>query len=187
MILHELVCFDIGTVKFGELLKHEIIKHCADKDLKIFGDPAGDFRAQTDETTPFQILRQQGIQAFPAPSNDVGLRIESVETALNRMVDGKAGFLLNKTCKSLRKGFLGGYHYRRIQTSGERYEDKPNKNKFSHVHDALQYLMLGAGEGRSLTVGPAKPQVSNAYKNWNIFDRTSMNRRKKWDIFRRNG
>jgi len=187
LILHELVCFDIGTVKFGELLKHEIIKHCADKDLKIFGDPAGDFRAQTDETTPFQILRQQGIQAFPAPSNDVGLRIESVEAALNRMVDGKAGFLLNKTCKSLRKGFLGGYHYRRIQTSGERYEDKPNKNKFSHVHDALQYLMLGAGEGRSLTVGPAKPQVSNAYKNWNIFDRSSMNRRKKWDIFRRNG
>jgi hypothetical protein len=95
--------------------------------------------------------------------------------------------LLNKSCKSLRKGFLGGYHYRRIQTSGERYEDKPNKNKFSHVHDALQYLMLGAGEGRSLTVGPARPQVANAYKNWNIFDRGSMNRRKKWDIFRRNG
>ena len=47
--------------------------------------------------------------------------------------------------------------------------------------------MLGAGEGRSLTVGPAKPQVSNAYKNWNIFDRSTMNRRKKWDIFRRNG
>ena len=187
LILHELVCFDIGTVKFSELLKHEIIKHCADKDLKIFGDPAGDFRAQTDETTPFQILRQQGIQAFPAPSNDVGLRIESVETALNRMVDGKPGFLLNRSCKSLRKGFLGGYHYRRIQTSGERYEDKPNKNKFSHVHDALQYLMLGAGEGRSLTVGPAKPQVSNAYKNWNIFDRGSINRRTKWDIFRRSG
>lgn len=187
ILLHELVCFDIGTVKFGELLKHEIIKHCSQNDLKIFGDPAGDFRAQTDETTPFQILRQQGIQAFPAPSNDVGLRIESVEVSLNRMVDGKPGFLMNKSCNQLRKGFLGGYHYRRIQTAGERYDDKPNKNKYSHVHDALQYLMLGAGEGRSLTVGPAKPQVSNGYKQWNVFNRSSMNRRGKWDIFRKNG
>ena len=187
ILLHELVCFDIGTVKFGELLKHEIIKHCSQNDLKIFGDPAGDFRAQTDETTPFQILRQQGIQAFPAPSNDVGLRIESVEVSLNRMVDGKPGFLMNKSCNQLRKGFLGGYHYRRIQTAGERYDDKPNKNKYSHVHDALQYLMLGAGEGRSLTVGPAKPQVSNGYRQWNVFNRSSMNRRGKWDIFRKNG
>jgi len=187
ILLHELVCFDIGTVKFGELLKHEIIKHCSQNDLKIFGDPAGDFRAQTDETTPFQILRQQGIQAFPAPSNDVGLRIESVEVSLNRMVDGKPGFLMNKSCNQLRKGFLGGYHYRRIQTAGERYDDKPNKNKYSHVHDALQYLMLGAGEGRSLTVGPAKPQVTNAYKQWNVFNREASTRRSKWDIFRRNG
>jgi len=187
ILLHELVCFDIGTVKFGELLKHEIIKHCSQNDLKIFGDPAGDFRAQTDETTPFQILRQQGIQAFPAPSNDVGLRIESVEVSLNRMVDGKPGFLMNKSCNQLRKGFLGGYHYRRIQTAGERYDDKPNKNKYSHVHDALQYLMLGAGEGRSLTVGPAKPQVANAYKQWNVFNRSAMSKRGKWDIFRRSG
>jgi hypothetical protein len=187
ILLHELVCFDIGTVKFGELLKHEIIKHCSQNDLKIFGDPAGDFRAQTDETTPFQILRQQGIQAFPAPSNDVGLRIESVEVSLNRMVDGKPGFLMNRSCNQLRKGFLGGYHYRRIQTAGERYDDKPNKNKYSHVHDALQYLMLGAGEGRSLTVGPAKPQVANAYKQWNVFNRSAMSKRGKWDIFKRSG
>ena len=187
ILLHELVCFDIGTVKFGELLKHEIIKHCSQNDLKIFGDPAGDFRAQTDETTPFQILRQQGIQAFPAPSNDVGLRIESVEVSLNRMVDGKPGFLMNRSCNQLRKGFLGGYHYRRIQTAGERYDDRPNKNKYSHVHDALQYLMLGAGEGRSLTVGPAKPQVANAYKQWNVFNRSAMSKRGKWDIFKRSG
>jgi hypothetical protein len=187
IINHELVCFDIGTVKFSEMLKHEIIKYCSDKDLKIFGDPAGDFRAQTDETTPFQILRQQGIQAFPAPSNDVSLRIESVEAALNRMVDGKAGFLLSPSCKQLRKGFLGGYHYRRIQTSGERYEDRPNKNKYSHVHDALQYLMLGAGEGRSLTVGAKKQGVTNVYKSWDLYNRGSMNKKSKWDIFKRSG
>ena len=31
----------------------------------------------------------------PAPSNDVSLRIESVNSALNRMVDGSSGLLVD--------------------------------------------------------------------------------------------
>ena len=54
----------------------------------------------------------------------------------------------------LRKGFAGGYHYRRVKVAGdERYHDEPNKNAFSHVHDALQYALSGGGEVRALT-GP---------------------------------
>ena len=40
----------------------------------------------------------------------------------------------------LRKGFNGKYQYRRLNTSGEKYVDKPDKNEFSHIHDALQYV-----------------------------------------------
>ena len=47
--------------------------------------------------------------------------------------------------------------------------------------------MLGAGEGRSLTVGPQKKGVTNVYKTWNLYDRGSVNKRGKWDIFRKNG
>ena len=61
---------------------------------RIYGDPAGDFRAQTDETTPFQILRQNGLMGKPTHSNDVALRIESVETTLGRLIEGQSGFLL---------------------------------------------------------------------------------------------
>lgn len=170
LILHELVCFDMGIVRFTELLKTEIAKLFRGEDIEIYGDPAGDFRAQTDESTPFQILRSHGLKAVPAPSNDVALRTEAVEAALNRMVDGKAGFLLDYTCINLKKGFNGGYHYRRLQTSGDRYDEKPMKNRYSHVHDALQYLMLGAGEGRSLMAQNAsKPRVIKT-RSWNIFD-----------------
>ena len=35
----------------------------------------------------------------------------------------------------------------------EKYDEKPNKNRFSHVHDALQYAMLGGGEGRRVITG----------------------------------
>ena len=38
-----------------------------------------------------------------------------------------------------------------LQVSGdERFHDKPDKNKYSHPCEAAQYLMLGAGEGRSV-------------------------------------
>jgi len=186
-ILHELVCFDMGAVRFAELLKSDITRFFRGIDVEIYGDPAGDFRAQTDEKTPFQILRNSGLRASPAPSNDISLRIEAVENALTRMVDGQSGFLLDNRCLNLKKGFNGGYHYRRLQTSGDRYDEKPFKNRYSHVHDALQYMMMGAGEGRALTYGKgnAKPTVVNT--KWNIFDQQKPRKRKSWNIFNING
>jgi hypothetical protein len=86
------------------------------------------------------------------------------------VLTGDSGILIDPKCNNLIKGFDGGYHYRRMQVSGERYDDKPNKNRFSHVHDALQYMLLGAGEGRALTIGgkTSKPRV--AKRNFNVFD-----------------
>ncbi len=85
------------------------------------------------------------------PTNEPTIRREAVAGCLNRLVDGEPGLLLSPHCKMLRKGFSGGYHYKRVRVVGdERYHDKPDKNAFSHPHDALQYLLSGAGEGRAL-------------------------------------
>ena len=178
LILQELVCFDMGISRFSNLLKHEIAKNYKGYDVDIYGDPSGDFRAQTDETTPFQILRQNGLRGKPAPSNDIALRIESVETALGRLIDKKAGFLLDNRCINLKKGFNGGYYYRRLQTSGNRYDEKPYKNRYSHIHDALQYMMMGAGEGKQLIAGKAKKPTVVKTRGWNIFDKKT--RRSIW-------
>ena len=75
-----------------------------------------------------------------------------------------SGFLIDRRCPSLIKGFEGGYHYKRMEVSGERYADKPDKNMYSHIHDALQYLMLGAGEGRQLMSNHKPIQAFNAKK-----------------------
>ena len=169
VIIDELVAEDMGIVKFSELMK-QIMSSYLPRQFYIFGDPAGDHRVQTDESTPFQILRGKGIHARPAPSNDVALRLESVNATLTRMVDGETGILIDPKCTNLVRGFNGGYHYRRLQVSGERYDEKPNKNRFSHVHDALQYLLLGAGEGRSLTIGKKTNKPIVAKRNFNVFD-----------------
>mgnify|MGYP003137463951 FL=1 len=179
LILQEIVAFDMGIVKFTEVLRQELSTKYATNEAIIFGDPAGDFRAQTDESTPFQILRGAGLNARPAPSNDVALRIESVNSALNRMVDGSSGLLVDFRCRNIIKGFEGGYQYRRLQVSGERYMDKPDKNHFSHIHDALQYLMLGSGEGRAiLTNMQHAPKPFQAERNYDVFTRKPRQKRK---------
>ena len=83
---------------------------------------------------------------------------------MRRLVDGGPGFLLDPSCKTLRRGFQGGYCYRRVQVAGEdRYQDKPDKNRYSHPHDALQYLMSGAGEGERLTRPPPPLKPRDGY------------------------
>ena len=174
IILEELVAEDMGIVKFSELMKQSMAKYLP-RPFHIFGDPAGDHRVQTDENTPFQILRGKGISARPAPSNDVLIRLESVNATLTRMVDGESGLLIDKSCVNLIRGFAGGYHYRRLQVSGERYDERPNKNRFSHIHDALQYLLLGAGEGRTLTFGTKYSKPIIAKRNFDVFSGQAKN------------
>ena len=104
-------------------------------------------------------------------TNDVALRIESVNSSLVRMVEGRAGLLVDPSCKVLVAGFEGGYHYRRLQVTGERFTESPEKNRFSHVHDAFQYLMLGGGEGRALTMGGKAQEPVNGRGQYNVFKR----------------
>lgn len=80
------------------------------------------------------------------------MRIAALATPCERMIDGKPGILVNKSgCPMLHKGLMGGWHFKRLQISGEnRYADSPNKNEFSHVCDASGYGLLGAGEFNKL-------------------------------------
>jgi len=176
-IVRELICVDMGAIRFAEVLRRFVAENFPDNEMIFFGDPSGDFRAQTDESTPFDILRGAGITARPAPSNDPVIRIEAVNALLSRMVDGNSGFLIDKThCQQLVTGFLGGYHYRRMQVTGERYDEKPNKNKFSHIHDALQYAVIGAGEGRGITRGYQIMKPTQAKTGWSPFKRKKRTR-----------
>ena len=141
----------IGIRTFvNDYLKPHLVNHYGTdmlKGLKVWGDPAGTAKAQTDERTCFDELKAAGFDAAPAKTNSFIARRESVAWFLTRMVDGEPGFLLDPRCRYLRKGFNGGYFYRRIQVPGEeaRYRDEPDKNRYSHVHDALQYGALSVG------------------------------------------
>jgi len=148
----ELTTFDMGQVSFGKLLKERInTVYRGFNSIEIYGDPAGEQRAQTDEQTPFMILDQQGIVAFPTYTNDYTIRREVVAEYMTRLdFSGKPAFRLTPGCQMLRKAYQGGYKFKRQDVTGEeRYQDKPNKNRYSHVAESHQYLFLGAvGDNR---------------------------------------
>jgi hypothetical protein len=151
VVLDELTSESMSIDVFAD----EVLGHCArnwskaklgwEPEWQDVGDPAGMQRVQTDAKTCFQILGSKGIFA-EAGEQTLTIRLESVRRPLTT-IRGKAkdgtirpGFLLHPRCKALRKGFLGGYQFRRLNTSRERYTEKPDKNEASHPQDALQYI-----------------------------------------------
>ena len=149
LIFDEIVTEDMGAKNFGKILNRHINRKYPNYNFEMYGDPAGDSRSQTDEITPFQILSAEGIEAVPTYTNDPIIRLEAVSSVLVRMdFAGNPGFVIGPHAPMCRKALAGGYKYRRMAVAGqERYMDKPDKGRYSHVADALQYLMVGAGEG----------------------------------------
>lgn len=143
-ILDEVVGDGMGIKQFVKtMLKPLLNARYKDNEWNFVGDPAGNRRADTDEVTCFKTLEDLGMPCDAANTNDPGVRWEAVRVPLQELRDGQPAFQLHARCKTLRKGFNGGYHFRRVLVAGEnKYADKPNKNKYSHPHDALQYLMM---------------------------------------------
>jgi hypothetical protein len=149
LLLDELVTDDCGTIRFADLLAAHIARTYPDFDVSAgWVDPAGTVRSQNDEKTPLDILKQHTKwKWYPAPSNDFDIRREVVVNTLNRLVDGNAGILLASTCPTLIKGCVSGYHFKFVRSSnGAQIHETPVKNRWSHVCEALQYLLMGGGE-----------------------------------------
>jgi hypothetical protein len=166
-IIDELVTEDMGAMNFGRLLNEKIQRDYCGCELQVYADPAGEQRSQTDEITPFQILWNQGIEAWPTYTNDFTVRREACADYMQRLdFGGKPAFIISPKAKMLRKALAGGYKYKRMQVSGEaRFQDKPDKGRYSHVADAMQYMVLGAVGGDRVIGGYGKQKVDYSTTN----------------------
>jgi len=174
-VLEEIVTSDMGVKAFGQRLKMHLAVNYPGMASQIWGDPAGDHRAQTDEMTPFRLLDNMGVPALPAPGeNDLTMRIEAVDSILSRMIDGMPGVLISPNCRILISGLEGKYQYKRRRTAdGVKYDPKPDKNHYSHICEAFQYAALGAGEGSRLLQSNRPRGQANTRGRWRKFgDRT---------------
>lgn len=154
-ILEEVVSEGMGITQFtDELLRPLLVrKYRLLEGTRVvnFADPSGGSGTQVDDITCIQRMNERGVYTKPCRAlvnNSFVQRRECVSDLLRSRRDGEPALIIDPSCEWLRKGFNGGYCYQKMRTpSGgdERYADTPDKtNPFSHPHDALQYLCVGA-------------------------------------------
>ena len=143
-VLDEICGADIGIRQFArDVVRPFLAAKYPGLPIKNVGDPAGVKKQETDDRTCFLELEQAGFPILPARSNTLTARREAVAGYLLRTVEGgNPAFQVSSTCTMLRGGFLGKYYFRRIFVNFEKYHDEPEKNKYSHPHDALQYVAM---------------------------------------------
>jgi hypothetical protein len=142
LILDEAVSFDMGIQRFiRTVLKPLIYERFSGSPILVVTDPAGIQRAQTDERSAVDIIKAEGMKVIPAKTNNVSARINAVDEYLMRQVDGDPAFIVDPRCTQLKAAMMGGYRYK------PKGDGDIDKNKHSHVAEALQYLMLHIASG----------------------------------------
>lgn len=171
ILFDEFIGEDISAVDFAPQLKLYLDKNYPGYTFKGWGDPSGDSKGQGTDDTPFKIVRAAGIPCYPTVTNNPSLRRAALEKPMIEMcMDGKPRFIILPKAKMARKGLQGGFCYRRVMTTGERYTDEPDKNEYSHIVEAVEYGMQGEGEGREAVISEhAKNTTPVVAGGFNVF------------------
>jgi hypothetical protein len=142
LVLDSLYVENIGLEKFLQDHVLPLMHRKYPNNRAIFiGDPAGWAKTQISEESVADVFRRHNLVARRSPTNDPEKRIGAVEKMLMQQTDGKAMMVFDPSLKHLLRGMNGGYKYKR-KTNGE-YEERPNKDEWSHDQDSLQYGVLG--------------------------------------------
>ena len=144
LVIEEVKAEDIGLITHLRQNLRPVLQQprYQNHPVVVIGDPAGIAKSQFDEVNAFDILKREGFTAVPAGTNDVDTRLRSVEEYLLQQRNaGPAILFSRKGCPHLIQGMAG--HYRYSKTTLDISKPLPDKNRHSHVADALQYACLG--------------------------------------------
>ena len=152
LVFDELVTEDCSVQRFLEdYLKPHISNHYSEFDYTLVIDPSAmATRSQNDAKAAEYYIQQAALPYRPGVTNNWTKRKESVVYFLRKL----KGFRLGPNCLYLRKGFISEYKFekRRVAmiagNTNPLFKEKPDKNIYSHIHDALQYACLEHSEGR---------------------------------------
>lgn len=138
-----------NIVTFAKRVIAQCNKDYPDAEYMDYADPAGwsQFSKSNGELTSNSelMVNECGIDLLKSEQN-FKARVNAVEEQMREMVvGGEPAFLVDPDCVGIINGFLGGYFYPRIasNTAGEEiYSENVVKNKYSDLHDALQYILV---------------------------------------------
>lgn len=159
VIFDEITSEDLNLTQFGEIISSYMRKHYSGYGFESWIDPwAANTRGQVTDDTMFKVYNNSGLNPRVSYTGSPMTMVEAVKAKLGKIIINQPAILISDKCISLRKALNGGYQFRRINVSGQRYAEKPDKDRYSHVANAMEFLVDGTGASREL-------KSSNKYKD----------------------
>lgn len=166
-ILSEVYAKNMGASKFAPKVWKHLQQEYPGYEYIFHGDPKGQDQTQTDERTAYQVFAAHQMPVRPAPvkQNHIQTRLDTVDNVLGQTDNGVPRLVVSKKCRLLKTAMDGGYRWPKERPMvGE--DRKPVKDRYSDIADALQYLLLGGGEGRALVGRDRRPGGSRPTSAW---------------------
>lgn len=145
-VLRELVAEDMDAKSFGRLVSKFIAEQFpGHTEFRVVGDPSAlnknDTTENDDDAWLHVFAKALKMRVRPAKSNKPSIRQGAVREGLTRHgPDGRPGLVVDPSCKTIIRGFTSGYRFKKRPAGAPTdFEDKPEKNSYSHPHDGLQY------------------------------------------------
>lgn len=96
---------------------------------------------------PSTHLKNAGLEVFMPKTNDPKTRQRAVSSMLNKNI---GGIIISPHCTFTIQAMQGGYRFKKTKVLGAitaAYSPTPDKNEFSHIADAVQYMAMFVNQG----------------------------------------
>lgn len=136
-------------------VKPFINEHFPGAALRHFGDPACMQHNDKSETTSFKICQDHGFN-LKVRQSTYRDRKEIIERQMSTLYNGKPVLRVDRSCKIIIDGFLGGYHY------PERKQGSPALDKYSqpfkdgwyeHLMNTVEYVAVNVFKPTNYVAG----------------------------------
>lgn len=151
VIFDELVSDDVNLTDFSEIIRSHMQQHYPGYRFETWIDPwAANQRGQLTDATMFKVYNKSELHPRVSNTGSPLTMVEAVKRKLGMIIVGQPAIVISNKCKHLLAGLRGGYQYRRINVSAEKYAEKPDKGPYSHICNAFEMLVDGMGASREL-------------------------------------
>lgn len=154
-VQYELMGFNEPATTWAPKLKRFLEHRYPGYRIRFVGDPKGFDKGQATDDSAYDVFGHNDMKVMAAPvkMNNIETRIGAVSHILDDNPSGIARIQVSPVCRTLKVGLEGKYFMEKDETGVA----KPCKNRYSHPCNALEYLLLGLGEGRRMVgIEPAQ-------------------------------
>ena len=169
VIFDEITSDDVNLTDFSEIIKSHMQQNYPGHKMESWIDPwAANTRGQVNDATMFKVYNNAGLHPRTSHTGSPDTMVEAVKKKFGQIIVGQPSILISNKCKKLIRGLNGGYSYRRINVSGEKYADKPDKGPYSHICNAFEFLVDGMGASRDLLASTKYREPVQANTDWEV-------------------